>query len=154
MTAEALLSRLTELDVHLEAAGQELNCDAPAGVMTDDLLTEMREHKEELLNLVADPFASVDDWSLSRFATSGLCRKVRSKVLGEIIILAADNADVPVDDAVVYRVAEARLLVGLPPEQIRAFHKVKVYFDGVIEQGVDRPANNRRRRPDQGGAMR
>jgi hypothetical protein len=81
------------------------------------------------------PADNVEDWSLARFATSGQYRRINSKVLGEIIILAADNAEVPdFGNTVVYRAAEARLLVGKSPEEIRAFHKVKVYFDGIIEK--------------------
>ncbi len=134
MTAEALLVCLTALDVRLEAANQQISYDAPADMLTDDLLNEIREHKEELLTLL-NPLQSMEDRPLSRFAESGQYRQVHSKVLGEIIILAADNAEVPdVGDKVVYRAAEARSLVGLPPEEVRAFHKVKVYFDGIIEK--------------------
>jgi len=68
---------------------------------------------------------------------SGECHRVYSKVLDEIIILAADNAEIPdVGDTVVYRAAEARLLVGLSPAEVRAFHQVKVYFDGIIERAT------------------
>jgi hypothetical protein len=133
VTAEALLVRLTELDVHLKAENQQLSYDAPEDVLTDDLLTEMREHKTELLDLLEDPLQSLEDWPMSRFADSGQYRQVHSKVLDEITILAADNAELPDGDTVVYRASEARLLVGLPAEKVRAFHEVKVFFDGVIE---------------------
>jgi hypothetical protein len=66
---------------------------------------------------------------------SGQYRQVHSKVLDEIIIIAADNAELPdFGDTVIYRAAEARLLVGMSPDEIRAFHEVKVYFDGIIER--------------------
>ena len=55
MTAVALLMRLTALDVRLEAADQQLSYDAPEDILTDDLLNEIREHKEELLTLL-NPF--------------------------------------------------------------------------------------------------
>jgi hypothetical protein len=80
---------------------------------------------------------SIEQMSLSHFAISGECRRVHSKVLDEIIILAADNAELPdVGGKVVYRAAEARLLVGLSPPEIRAFHEVKVFFDGIIERST------------------
>lgn len=53
MTAQALLVRLTELDVHLNVAGQELGYDAPEDVLTLDLLNKMKEHKEELIAAIA-----------------------------------------------------------------------------------------------------
>ena len=80
---------------------------------------------------------SIEQMSLSQFEMSGECHRVYSKVLDEIIILAADNAEIPdVGDTVVYRAAEARLLVGLSPAEVRAFHQVKVYFDGIIERAT------------------
>jgi hypothetical protein len=131
MTAAALLMRLTELDVHLKVENQHLDYDAPVNVLTDDLLSEMREHKEELVDLLEDPLQT--GMPLSRIAGAGQYRQVHSKVLGDII-LAADDADLPdVGDTVVYRASEARLLVGLPAEKVRAFHEVKVFFDGIIE---------------------
>ncbi len=79
---------------------------------------------------------SIEEMSLTEFARSGQFRRVHSKVLDEAIILAADNADLPdVGDTVVYRAAEARLLVGLPPEKVQAYHEVKIFFDGIIEKG-------------------
>ncbi len=75
--------------------------------------------------------------SMSQFAMSGQYRRVSSKVLDEIIILAADNAELPdFGGTVVYRAAEARLLVGLPAVEVRAFHEVKVFFDGIIERAT------------------
>ena len=85
----------------------------------------------------APPGEAVEQMSLSQFAMSGECHRVYSKVLDEIIILAADNAEIPdAGDTVVYRAAEARLLVGLLPAEVRAFHQVKVYFDGIIERAT------------------
>ena len=77
----------------------------------------------------------IEQLALSRFSTSGQCRRVHSKTLNEIIVLAADNAELcGVGDTVVYKVGEARLLVGLSPEEVRAYHEVKVFFDGIIER--------------------
>jgi hypothetical protein len=53
MTAEALLNRLTALDVDLKTSDQQLSYDAPSDVMTLELLEEMKEHKEELILILA-----------------------------------------------------------------------------------------------------
>ncbi|MBQ41581.1 MAG: hypothetical protein CME15_03905 [Gemmatimonadetes bacterium] len=81
-----------------------------------------------------DPIESL---SMTQFAISGEYRKVHSRALDEIIVLAADNATLPdFGDTVVYRAAEARLLESLPSADIRGYHEVKVYFDGIIEKAV------------------
>ncbi len=78
-----------------------------------------------------------EQMSLSQFGMSGQYRKVHSKVLDETILLAADNAELPdFNDIVVYRASEARVLVGLSAEEVRAFHEVKVYFEGIIERAA------------------
>ena len=70
---------------------------------------------------------------LSEFATSGLFREVRSGVLGETVIFAADNAKLPADTPlVVYRTAELRELVGASPERLRAVHATKRALDGEL----------------------
>ena len=70
--------------------------------------------------------ASIEEMSLADFATSGLVRKVRSKVLGETVLYAADNAQVdPGIDLVVYRASELKELDGMPVEQLRRIHILK-----------------------------
>jgi hypothetical protein len=100
------------------------------------------EH-ESLTQLAADrarqiPF-SVEDMPLPEFAESGLACKVHSHVLGEDVLFAADNAQVPVgNDLVVYRAAERQKLVGASPETLKAVHEVKGQFDGeVVESTSD-----------------
>jgi hypothetical protein len=53
MNASALLEDLRRRDVALEAEGDLLNVDAPAGAMTDDLRAALIENKERLLELLA-----------------------------------------------------------------------------------------------------
>ena len=88
--------------------------------------------------VVSDPIKGddpIEGVSLTQFARSGQFHRIHSKVLDDVIILAADNADLPdLVDAVIYRAAEAKLLVDLPPEEVQAYHKVKVFFDGIIER--------------------
>jgi hypothetical protein len=70
--------------------------------------------------------ASVEEMSLADFATSGLIRKAESKVLGETVLWAADNAEVdPEMDLVAYRAYELKELDGMPPEQLRCIHVFK-----------------------------
>ena len=53
--ATALLIALRDLGVELTAEGGDLCYDAPAGVLTPDLLAAMTRHKGELLALLAPP---------------------------------------------------------------------------------------------------
>lgn len=60
-------------------------------------------------------------------------RRVRSRVLGEDVLFAADDAEVGVEsNLVVYRTHELAQLVGRPPEQIRKIHLLKKGFDGEM----------------------
>jgi hypothetical protein len=101
---------------------------------------------EELESLVAlateracDVPYSIEDMPLSQFAGSGLVRKIHSRVLDEVVLFAADNAEICVANSlVVYRAKELRKLVGMPPDQLRAVHAVKKVLDGeVIEASAD-----------------
>ena len=79
------------------------------------------------------PAPSIENMRLSEFAGSGLVREVRSRVLDEHVLFAADNAVLPQNNRlVVYRARELIELVGLPPEQLRAIHAVKKSLDGEL----------------------
>ena len=90
--------------------------------------------------VVSDPIEggdAVEEMSLAQFARSGQFRRVHSKMLDEIILLAADNADLPdFGDTVVYRAAEAQLWLRMSQDEIRAYHELKVCFDGIIERAT------------------
>jgi hypothetical protein len=53
MTATGLLDELRTKGVHLTVAGEHLGVDAPKGVLTDDVRQAIRQHKQELLALLA-----------------------------------------------------------------------------------------------------
>jgi thioesterase domain-containing protein len=53
VSAAALLSELRRRDIHLSAEGSELRCSAPAGALTAELREQLRQHKSDLLVLLA-----------------------------------------------------------------------------------------------------
>ena len=53
MTPQALLDQLQILGVCLTAQGERLQVDASPGVLTDELRQAIRQHKQELLVLLA-----------------------------------------------------------------------------------------------------
>ena len=57
MSAAALLADLTAVGITLRVEGQALRFRAPAGTMTAARLAELREHKAEIVRLLADPDA-------------------------------------------------------------------------------------------------
>ena len=60
--------------------------------------------------------------------------RVRSQVLGETVVWAADDARIPLEtEEVVYRESELRRLVGHDPAMIRAIHRAKQGLDGEVE---------------------
>jgi hypothetical protein len=73
---------------------------------------------------------------LSELLTRQPVVRVHSRLLGEVVVWAADNAEVPEDTPeVVYRESELRLLVGLAPAEVRAIHAAKRSFDGEVVEG-------------------
>jgi thioesterase domain-containing protein len=52
MTVAAFLSDLRKLDVHLVPDGEELRCNAPAGVLTPELRAELRQKKHEIVRFL------------------------------------------------------------------------------------------------------
>ena len=82
------------------------------------------------------PF-SVEDMPLPEFADSGLACEVHSHLLGEDVLFAADNAQIPTDNSlVVYRAAEREKLVGASPEMLKAVNEVKRQFDGEVVEPI------------------
>jgi thioesterase domain-containing protein len=53
VSAGALLSELRRRDIQLAAVGTELHCSAPAGALTPELREQLRQHKADLLALLA-----------------------------------------------------------------------------------------------------
>jgi thioesterase domain-containing protein len=53
VSAGALLTELRRRDIQLQAVGSELRCSAPAGALTPELRQLLREHKSDLLALLA-----------------------------------------------------------------------------------------------------
>ena len=60
MTTTDVLHVLHARDIHLMAEGDQLRCDAPEGAITDEVVTLVRQHKQELLALLKQP-APADD---------------------------------------------------------------------------------------------
>lgn len=72
--------------------------------------------------------------TLAEFAKSGRQLTIWSDVLNEIVIFAADNADVyNPRGRVVYRAAELAPLPGIGPDALRLIHEAKKEFGAPIE---------------------
>ena len=143
MTAETLLERIHAAGATIEPRGDRLCVKAPAP-LPDDLLAELRAYKRELVSLLCGELPVQEAQVLPEEASgerlSALLRRqpvvqVNSKVLGEMVLWAADNAQVPADNTlVVYREAELRQMAGRSPEELRAIHATKKALDGEVIQ--------------------
>ena len=61
--------------------------------------------------------------------------RVRSRLLGEVVVWVAAAAEVPEDiSEVVYREAELRRMVGRPAAEVLAIHEAKRSFDGELAE--------------------
>ena len=65
MTANELLRDLTMRGVALSAEGGQLNVDARDELLTDELLTTLRDHKAELLALLRSEPEAVEEFTLT-----------------------------------------------------------------------------------------
>ena len=101
---------------------------------------EVSQEQAEGLAAMAAQEAQVLPEEASGERLSALLRRqpvvqVNSKVLGEMVLWAADNAQVPADNTlVVYREAELRQMAGRSPEELRAIHATKKALDGEVIQ--------------------
>ena len=70
---------------------------------------------------------------LARFATSRLVLEVRSDALGEVVLLASDDALIdPGETRTIYRAAELLELLGLSADSLREVHQIKRTFGGSV----------------------
>jgi hypothetical protein len=74
--------------------------------------------------------AGIEEMDLTEFARSGRSLRIRSRLFdGDVILLAADNAAIPIEnELVVHRAFEMVGLLG-QPEQLRKLHMVKKALD-------------------------
>jgi hypothetical protein len=61
MSAATLLARLQQAGVRVTLVGEQLGIDAPEGVLTPDVLAELRAAKPELIALLAGPVVACLD---------------------------------------------------------------------------------------------
>jgi TubC N-terminal docking domain len=154
--AEDVLAELRRRGVQVEARGDVLHVEAPRGMLSPELVQSLRQLKPELLRLLrrvapvpgtvgealggvaeVQPsllVAEVCAMPLEEFARAGLVVEVWSRVLGEAVVFASDNARLdPGELRPVYRAHELRVLLGLSaPGELRRIHEVKRMFRGTV----------------------
>ena len=127
---------LARRGIRVTIDGDRLAVDAPVGVLTPDLLQELRATKDDLMRVLG--LEDQLDMPLSKFTRSSRCLVVYSRVLDEMILIAADNAELPKAELVAYRASELASMVCQSPECLRAAHTVRKAFDAEsVEQGPD-----------------
>ena len=132
MSASALLSELRRRDIQLRAEGSELRCSAPAGALTPELREQLREHKTDLMALLA-----------SAQAHAGQARAIvplqplgrRTPVFG----VAGHNGDVFCYRLLAQSLGEDQPFFGLQPpgldgqaEPLKRVDALAAYFAGQI----------------------
>ena len=147
MTAEEILTTLAERRISARTDGRNIRL-APKGRLTPELRELILANKPELIAAIGEPVGSalggVDGvgeelalMPLSRFSVAGLVVEVDSRILGEVILFASDNAVIdPFEKRAVYRAAELVALAGLDevsPRDLRQVHKFKKLFRGRVD---------------------
>ena len=150
MNATEVLAELSSRGVRVWPAGDRLRF-FPAEAVPPGLLSKIRSHKVQLLQLVAGnpelaealpggiekpqslTLAEVCAMPLEGFAQARLRVVVSSKVLGEEVLFASDNATVdPGERRVVYRAAELQAILGAKPEELCSLHAAKKAFGATL----------------------
>ena len=97
-----------------------------------------RHETEQLIHLVGERSRHVPAIAPGRRLSSLLTSwspvvQVQSRILGEVVVWAADGVELPADcPHVAYRVSELRQLAGRTPMALRAIHSCKRAFDGEL----------------------
>ena len=94
------------------------------------------EEAESLAGYVGDRSHKVPEdastGTLGQLLRSQPVVRVRSRLLGEVVVWLADGAEAPASSEVTYREAELRQLVGGSPAEVCAIHQTKRALDGEL----------------------
>lgn len=138
MNPAELIAEAERRGVRLEPRGDRLHLEAPSAP-PPEFLDALKRHKPDVLSILAmRSTLGVEDvpgLRLEELNRLGLVVEVRSEVLGERILFAADAATVdPTERRPVYRVSELRRILEaqLSPESLRELHRVKATFGGRV----------------------
>ncbi len=128
------LADLKQLGIRVSVEGRDLSIDAPKGALTSDLVESLRKSKQDLIAELSLGHGVLDDLDmpLSEFGYSGQCIEAYSRVLSERVMFAANNAEVPNVEMVVYKPREMAAMAQMSPDQLRAAHNVRKAFDGEL----------------------
>ena len=155
MKAQKLISELERRGVALRMQGEQIAYRAPPGALTLGLRRELVAHKSALLTQLrqrqpgrpaatrSEPLGrQADRRRLSDLFRLAPVHRLRSRTLGEDVLLVADDADIAADNQlVVYRQAELVQLVGREPDLLRAIHQAKRILDGQVHEHQSGPCD-------------
>ena len=94
-----------------------------------------REEVESLAGYAMDRSRQIPEGGevLSELLARQPVVRVRSRLLGEVVVWVADGAELPEDSSeVAYTEAELRRMVRRSPAEVRAVHEAKRSFDGEL----------------------
>ena len=119
---------VADLDPVMDAIQADFERDRLTQAQAEALALRAAEKARRLAPVIAD-------MPLAQFIASDKTQVLRSHVLGEDILLAGEQAQIPPDNTlVVYWGRELTPLLGMPPEQLKTAHRIKTLFDGEVVQ--------------------
>src|SRR5438128_2631752 len=122
MTAQEILEEIKMLGGRLEARGDRLRVDVPAGALTPELKAALAEHKTEVLAVLTGDL-NRDEWRnmpLSELERRHVAIKIRSDDYGTLWLVSTDTERELADSGdPTYTVEEARRMIGLPEPLVR-----------------------------------
>jgi hypothetical protein len=108
-----------------------------AGEVTREEAESLSGYAEDRSRHLPEQPGGRDDYLSELLARHPIVR-VRSRLLGEVVVWVADSVEEPEKrDEVVYRESELRRLAGRQPQKVRSIHAAKRTLDGVLEDAND-----------------
>jgi hypothetical protein len=114
----------------LEAVLEDAQGEYAAGRLTAEDVEQLAGQVTQRSRQIPE---TADGVHLSHLFDEQSVRQVYSRVLGEMVVFADDDAEVPTGfEGEVYRASELRHIVGRSPEQVRTIHATKKAFSGEL----------------------
>lgn len=125
----------------LEAGLDDAQSAYEAGLLTADAVERLATMAGQEALVLPEEVAEA---RLSQWLREQSVRRVYSRVLGEAVLFAAEDANIPAGNVLaVYRASELVELVGKSPAQLQSIHAAKKVFKGELRPSSRRISGDR-----------
>jgi hypothetical protein len=146
LTPQQVLATAAERGISFDVDAEGMLIARPSALLDDTLREAIRQHKPELVRLVATRTTPMpegwEQWRLLVFADSDHYVKVYSQALGTTVVLAGAEAVIPEQwrHLPTYRGEELLLLAAINPSptELHQLHAVREVFGTTLQEVIER----------------